>query len=393
MKKEQLVKALVRHQKTKKPAAATKAKPVASKATAPAKMARATAKLPAAPRRNGHVNGTTAKTATLPAKVSTPVKATAAPAKPLPKPVAETKTAPARPSRVARQIQRINGERDKQRDLAAYQDTTDPNANKDRLILMVRDSYWLHACWNVTRQSVERARAAMAEHWHTAQPTLRVLEVETGTTTSTAERVSRDITIHGGVKNWYIDVKNPPKSYRVDLGYLASNGKFFSIGRSNVVTTPQPGSSDAIDENWTDIAENYEKIYAQSGGSTEEGSAGELQEMFEERLRRPMGAPLVTRYGVGAERMLGRLREFQFDVDAEMIIYGTTHPNAHVQLGGEPVKVREDGSFTVRMSMPDRRQVIPIVAASNDGIEQRTIVLAIERNTKVMEPMIRESNE
>jgi hypothetical protein len=76
-----------------------------------------------------------------------------------------------------------------------------------------------------------------------------------------------------------------------------------------------------------------------------------------------------------------------------MIIYGTTHPDAHVQMSGEPVKVREDGSFTVRMSMPDRRQVIPIVAASNDGVEQRTIVLAIERNTKVMEPMIRESGE
>jgi hypothetical protein len=40
-----------------------------------------------------------------------------------------------------------------------------------------------------------------------------------------------------------------------------------------------------------------------------------------------------------------------------------------VQLANEPVKVRADGSFTVRMSMPDRRQVIPIVAASSDGVD------------------------
>ena len=356
MRKEQLVKALARVQKApKKPVTASKSKP-AAKSTA--------ARRPAA--RNGAAAKTNGSKA------------------------APVKISPARTSRIARQIQKLNAEREQQRDLARES----KGNGKDRLVLMVRDPYWLHACWEVSRQSVERARAAMAEHWHTAQPTLRVLEVETGATTSTAERVVRDITVHGGVKNWYVDVKDPPKSYRVDLGYLAANGKFFVVSRSNIVSTPQPGSSDAIDENWSDIAENYEKIYAQSGGSTEgEGVSGELQELFEERLRRPMGAPLVTRYGVGAERMLGRMREFQFDVDAEMIIYGTTHPDAHVQMSGEPVKVREDGSFTVRMSMPDRRQVIPIVAASNDGIEQRTVVLAIERNTKVMEPMIRESND
>jgi hypothetical protein len=44
------------------------------------------------------------------------------------------------------------------------------------------------------------------------------------------------------------------------------------------------------------------------------------------------------------------------------------------------------------MSMPDRRQLLPVVANSRDGAEQRTIVLAVERNTKVMEPMIRESH-
>jgi hypothetical protein len=43
------------------------------------------------------------------------------------------------------------------------------------------------------------------------------------------------------------------------------------------------------------------------------------------------------------------------------------------------------------MSMPDRRQLLPVVANSRDGAEQRTIVLAVERNTKVMEPMVRES--
>jgi uncharacterized protein len=34
--------------------------------------------------------------------------------------------------------------------------------------------------------------------------------------------------------------------------------------------------------------------------------------------------------------------------------------------------------------------VIPIVASSYDGVEQRTTILAVERNTKVMEPLVRD---
>ena len=62
-------------------------------------------------------------------------------------------------------------------------------------------------------------------------------------------------------------------------------------------------------------------------------------------------------------------------------------------LHGEPIEVRPDGSFTVRYSLPNCRQVIPAVARSRDGIEQRTIVLAVERNTKTMEPVMREAND
>src|SRR5688500_19572799 len=89
----------------------------------------------------------------------------------------------------------------------------------------------LFRSWNVTRQSVKRAEAALAEHWHTAHPTLRLLEVDGGHTTSTSERVVREIEVHGGVTNWYIDVCSPPQSFRVELGYRAASGKFFAICR------------------------------------------------------------------------------------------------------------------------------------------------------------------
>jgi uncharacterized protein len=262
---------------------------------------------------------------------------------------------------------------------------------RDRIVLLVRDSYWLQACWDVTRQSVLRAQASMAEHWHSARPILRLIEMEVGGSTSSAERVVRDMEIHGGVNNWYIDVHNPPHAYRVDIGYLAADGRFHVLARSNTVSTPEPGGADAVDRNWADVAENYEKIYAMSGGHTND--KGDLQDVFEERLHRPMGASTGARFGAGAERMLHRDRNFQFDVDAEIIVFGATRPDAHLTISGEPVKVRADGSFAVRLALPDRRQVLPVTASSRDGVEERTIVLAIERNTKVMEAVMHDPNE
>jgi len=300
--------------------------------------------------------------------------------------------------RITERIHRVNVERERLKDLSGTFSLQKSSKNKapekDRLVLMVRDPYWLQAIWNVTRLSVKRAEAALAEHWHTAGPVLRLMEVDGGHTTSTAERISREIEVHGGVTNWYIEVNNPPHSYRAELGYKAANGKFYTLCRSNVVHTPAPDSWDVIDENWTDVAANYERVYALSGGySDDNNQSGELQELFEERLRRPMGNGTNSQFGSGAERVLNRHRDLDFHVDAEMILYGRTKPDAKVTLSGEPIKLRPDGSFTVRQPMPDKRQVLPVVASTPDGVEQRTIVIAVERNTKVLEPMVREAND
>ncbi|WP_422929410.1 DUF4912 domain-containing protein [Singulisphaera sp. PoT] len=262
---------------------------------------------------------------------------------------------------------------------------------KDRIIAMVRDPYWLHAYWELSRSTLARAQAALGQEWHTARPILRVVDVTSEDTTSASERHVRDIEIHGGVNNWYIDVATPPRSFRIDIGYVARRGKFFVLARSNVVSTPKAGSSDVLDENWASVQEQFQKIYSQSGGNSNGQGTNDLRDLFEERLRRPMQSLSLQSLGTGALAALGR--EFHFELDAELIVYGTTEPNARVTLSGEPVQLRPDGTFTVRFSLPDSRQIIPAVAASPDGVEERTIVLAVERNTKELEPMIHDGNE
>jgi hypothetical protein len=262
---------------------------------------------------------------------------------------------------------------------------------KDRIIAMVRDPYWLHVYWELSRSTYARAQAALGQEWHTARPILRLMDVTSEETTSASERHVRDIEVHGGVNNWYVDVAAPPRSFRVDIGYLSRRGKFFVLARSNVVCTPKAGVADVLDENWASVQEQFQKIYNQSGGSSLTAVSTDLRELFEERLRRPMHGLSLQSLGTGALASFGR--DFHFEIDAELIVYGSTEPNARVTLQGEPVQLRPDGTFTVRFSLPDSRQIIPAVAASPDGVEERTIVLAVERNTKELEPMIHDGNE
>jgi uncharacterized protein len=265
---------------------------------------------------------------------------------------------------------------------------------KDRIVVMVRDPYWLHAYWELTRHAIQRAEAALGQEWHTAKPILRLLDVTSRDTSSAAESILRDIDIHGGCNNWYLEVGNPPRSFRVDIGYLSRSGRFYVLARSNIVTTPRAGVSDVIDENWADLdSKKADRIYAMSGGFDPTASSLELKQLFEERLRRPLGSPAVSSFGSGGMMLGGKARQFWFKLDAELIVYGATEPNARVTLQGEPVKLRPDGTFTMRFSLPDSRQIIPAVAVSPDGIEERTIVLAVERNTKHLEPMIHDGNE
>jgi hypothetical protein len=117
--------------------------------------------------------------------------------------------------------------------------------DKDRLVLMVRNAFWLHCYWDLRRNTIERAEAALSKEWPTAKPILRLFDVSSHNTTSSLESGRLcDINIHGGCNDWPIDVSNPPRSFRVDIGYLAHSRRFYVLARSNVVTTRQAGFSD-----------------------------------------------------------------------------------------------------------------------------------------------------
>jgi hypothetical protein len=261
--------------------------------------------------------------------------------------------------------------------------------NRDRLVVMVRGPFWLHATWDLTPAGVQRAQAALGQDWHSAKPVLRLIQLSSSGSSTSSERVARDIPIHGGVKNWFIDVNKPPQTYRIEIGYLSVRGKFFCLARSNTVTTPPAQNGDSLDTHWGDIALDVEKIYALSGGGE---SSSDLQDLFEEKTQRPLSNLAANGHAaLSIDGILAPHKNFKLEIDAEIVLRGSSLAGCSVNVQGEPIKVHSDGSFSVRMDFPNRRQVIPIVATSKDGVQHRTVVLAIERNTKAMEAPQRES--
>ena len=74
-------------------------------------------------------------------------------------------------------LQQIKARLAEAKDLA-IRSVSNRGPTKDRLVVMVRDPYWLHAYWELSRRSIQRAEAAMGQHWHAARPVLRVHELD-----------------------------------------------------------------------------------------------------------------------------------------------------------------------------------------------------------------------
>jgi hypothetical protein len=74
-------------------------------------------------------------------------------------------------------------------------------------------------------------------------------------------------------------------------------------------------------------------------------------------------------------------RGFFMHVNAEIIFYGGTHPDATVSIDGKKIKLNPDGTFRYHFRLPDGDWRIPIVAESPDKVEQRSATLMFHRST------------
>lgn len=77
-----------------------------------------------------------------------------------------------------------------------------------------------------------------------------------------------------------------------------------------------------------------------------------------------------------------RAKKSWFNVNAELIVYGATEPDAEVKLGGRVIRLRPDGTFSYRFALPDGEFTLPVQAVSADRTDRRGAELRFSRHTE-----------
>jgi hypothetical protein len=119
------------------------------------------------------------------------------------------------------------------------------------IVLMPRDPTWMFSYWEVQPQA---ARAG------SSHPVIRVFELDRSKTNGSRERLAFEISVSLEVRNWYVNVVEPGRSWFVELGLKASDGRFTLLARSNVVDLPWGRVSDVIDNRWMIYKEGSDKL-------------------------------------------------------------------------------------------------------------------------------------
>jgi hypothetical protein len=294
-----------------------------------------------------------------------------------------------------------------------------------RLFLTARDPHWLYAYWDLSWQQMAEYRAQAAD----GRLLLRVFEKD-------RPEPVQELTLQHDTRNWYIPVNKAATTYWAQLGYWRRDGGFHVISQSREATTPPDAVSAETTARFVTIpveisfrqllemirahirggerlAEALHRLQAEGfpfpfkvglelGPWTAEQAAElekllggdilrrvqigsvEISEWLRRRLLEQLGSAFFSAFSpAGASwQAAAPQKGFWFAVNAELIIYGATEPNARVTIDGKPVKLRSDGTFSFQYAFPDGRYRLPVVAVSADGDDQRAVELTFERETK-----------
>jgi uncharacterized protein len=268
----------------------------------------------------------------------------------------------------------------KSKDLSTGNEESAHQHVRNTLTAEICDPHWIRARWDLSHDSISRAKMRLQADWHAAVPMLRIIDVSGEDIHCVSEAVVLDVEIQAGSNTWFVRLPSGLKLIRLQIGYRTAHGKFFALAKSHVLNVPlltenlaarhMQALSESSSESTRKLPElrNGDAILADSAGP----------------FTRPLGFSPLDHFGpaASADRTSG---DFQFRIDTELVLYGVTKPGTSVAVQGESVELREDGSFTLRLAQPEGRQVVSLVAVSPRGEERRMVVLGMERNTKELE--------
>jgi hypothetical protein len=255
-----------------------------------------------------------------------------------------------------------------------------PGYGDNKIVLLVRDPWWIFAYWEIRQDKEFQIRRQIENAGDSPEKSvLRVYDVSDVNFNGSNAHSFFDIELKGLANNWYINVGTPNRSWVVDIGIVSGKGSFYMLARSNTVRTPRFGMSDTLDAEWMMPEEDYWRMFGLSGGFGVGKGSLEVREMFKKHLEEQISSAAISSAASFYRRPAEK--KFWLVVNTELIVYGATEPDAKVTVQGAPVKLRHDGSFTLRFALPDGKQAIPVEAVSSDGKDSRRITPIVTKKT------------
>jgi hypothetical protein len=299
-----------------------------------------------------------------------------------------------------------------------------------KLFLVARDPDVLFAYWDL---SSDQYQAAV----HAAKDGKVFLELYVP-----GEGRVQQIHVWDCHKSWYLQVNRPDTKFVAQLGYYRADGGFEILARSAEVHTSRDTLSPNTDARFVTIPFNvpfrelHDMIAAQAlPGEELADTLARLQKLNsklpfqahvprdltptdsdellsylgDEEIRRQMVGSLeiseilrkryetalssgqwnssagawVTSLSSPFGASFGKVRGFQMHLNAELIIYGGSTPDAKVRVDGHEINLTKDGTFSYHFVFPDGNFHIPISATSADGAETRSALVSFLRMTEI----------
>ena len=305
-----------------------------------------------------------------------------------------------------------------------------------QVLVTARDPHWLYVHWDLTREQL-REYNAQAIHKHLV---LRLSLPDAD------DEAAGEVHVHPESRHWFVHVAQAGVKYAVELGYYGKARGWTNISTSapalappdvvsantetrfatipmdvalsQLVETVKTGAgknlslAHALEElrlaghpalpsvaeggaaqPWTPEQERAlaEVISMKQLGRVTIGSL-DITELVQRGLQENLSSIIAALAGPGGVSSISSpsggvpvgLGGFWFNLNAELIVYGATDPAASVTIGGRPVKLRPDGSFSYRFALPDGQYELPVTAVSADGTEARHADLKFSRATDIV---------
>jgi hypothetical protein len=306
---------------------------------------------------------------------------------------------------------------------------------ESRIVLMPRDPQWAYAYWDTPNHHKEDLRRQGGERL-----ALRLYDVTDVDLTHQAPHSMQQFDCDELAREWYLQIPVSDRDYQVEIGYLAADGRWLVLARSNTVRIPPVYPSDWSEDHFLTVTwdeslrgktlmtlidprqkvtagELHEQMYALSQPAEWERIAGSMFGSMQHVPGSMVPSQAISSYafpsGVGmavGPAALGavptlsgiglnvsgltmsgigfaasmppiRPRKFWLVADAELIVYGATEPDATVTISGQPIQLTPEGTFRFHTAFPDGRIDYPVMAVAADGEQNRSIHMTFDRQT------------